>query len=77
MDDGHPEITEPGRQYATSLRRLAFGQCRWVLSTPPQRTLYCGAPAKDDRWCAWHRRIVYAKPAAAVRAHLSFRVGLS
>jgi len=77
VDDGHPEITEPGRQYATSLRRLAFGQCRWVLSTPPQKTLYCGAPAKDDRWCAWHRRIVYAKPAAALRAHLSFRVGLS
>src|SRR5215207_8534286 len=40
-------------------------------------TLYCGAPAKDDRWCAWHRRIVYAKPAAALRAHLSYRVGLS
>jgi hypothetical protein len=64
-ESDHPALAAPGRQYATSLRKLALGQCRWVLSTPPDKTIYCGAPAKEGSWCAWHRRIVYAEPAAA------------
>ena len=64
-ESDHPALAAPGSQYATSLRKLASGQCRWVLSTPPDKTIYCGAPTNGGSWCAWHRRIVYAEPAAA------------
>ena len=67
--DDHPALAAPGRRYATSLRKLASGQCRWVLSTPPDKTMYCGAPTNDGSWCAWHRRIVYAEPDAEYKAN--------
>ena len=64
-ESDHPALAAPGWQYATSLRKLASGQCRWVLSTPPDKTIYCGAPTKGGSWCAWHQLIVYDERAAA------------
>src|SRR5215217_8682222 len=37
-ESDHPALAAPGRRYATSLRKLASGQCRWVLSTPPDKS---------------------------------------
>jgi hypothetical protein len=44
---------------ATSLSRLKHDQCRWIVSEPPQKVLFCGAPAERGSWCARHARIVY------------------
>ena len=46
-------------KHATSLSRLKHGQCRWIVSEPSQKVMFCGAPAEHGSWCAQHARIVY------------------
>ena len=48
------------RKHAVSLMRLRQAQCRFIISAPEQKPMFCGeATTNGGSWCAWHRSIVY------------------
>ena len=48
------------RKQAVSLMRLRQAQCRFIISAPEQKPMFCGeATTNSGSWCAWHRSIVY------------------
>jgi hypothetical protein len=49
----------PDRKHAVSLMRLRQAQCRFVISAPEQKPMFCGETTNGGSWCAWHRSIVY------------------
>ena len=51
----------PDRKHAVSLMRIRHAQCRFIISEPAQKPIFCGAPTKGCSWCAWHRSIVYRR----------------
>ena len=57
-------LAEPSPKHKVALMKAGYGQCRFIVSEPEARPICCGA-ATDQRssWCAWHRRIVYIRPA--------------
>ena len=55
------------RKHAVSLMRLRQAQCRFIISAPEQKPMFCGEATNGGSWCAWHRRIVYAELDAAHR----------
>jgi hypothetical protein len=34
-------------------------QCRFIISAPEQKAMFCGEATNGGSWCAWHRSIVY------------------
>jgi hypothetical protein len=49
----------PDRKHAVSLMRLRQAQCRFIISAPEQKPMFCGEATNRGSWCAWHRSIVY------------------
>jgi hypothetical protein len=49
----------PDRKHAVSLMRLRQDQCRFIISPPEQKPIFCGAPTNGGSWCPWHRTLVY------------------
>ena len=49
----------PDRKHAVSLMGIRHAQCRFIITEPEQKPIFCGAPTKGCSWCVWHRRIVY------------------
>ena len=49
----------PDRKHAVSLMRIGPAQCRFIISEPANKPIFCGAPTNGCSWCAWHRGIVY------------------
>ena len=49
----------PDRKQAVSLMRLKRAQCRFVVSAPEQKPMFCGEATNGGSWCARHRSIVY------------------
>jgi hypothetical protein len=49
----------PDRKHAVSLMRLKRAQCRFIVSAPEQKPMFCGEATNGSSWCAWHRSIVY------------------
>ena len=49
----------PDRKHAVSLMRLRQAQCRFIVSAPEQKAMFCGDATNGGSWCAWHRSIVY------------------
>jgi hypothetical protein len=49
----------PDRKQAVSLMRLRQAQCRFIVSAPGQKAMFCGEATNGGSWCAWHRSIVY------------------
>jgi len=49
----------PDRKHAVSLMRLRQAQCRFIISAPEQKPLFCGEVTNGGSWCAWHRSVVY------------------
>jgi hypothetical protein len=47
------------RKHAVSLMRLKRAQCRFIVSAPEQKPMFCGEATNGGSWCAWHRSIVY------------------
>jgi hypothetical protein len=39
--------------------RLRQAQCRFIVSAPEQKAMFCGEATNGGSWCAWHRSIVY------------------
>jgi hypothetical protein len=59
----------PDRKHAVSLMRLRQAQCRFIISAPEQKPMFCGEATNRGSWCAWHRSIVYRnEPAVASSA---------
>ena len=57
----------PDRKHAVSLMRIRHAQCRFIISEPAQKPIFCGAPTDRGSWCPWHRRIVYRDQAPSHR----------
>jgi hypothetical protein len=50
----------PDRKQAVSLMRLRQAQCRFIISAPEQKPMFCAeATTNGGSWCAWQRSIVY------------------
>ena len=49
----------PDRKHAVSLMRLRQAQCRFIISAPEQKPMFCAEVTNGGSWCAWHRSIVY------------------
>jgi hypothetical protein len=47
------------RKHAVSLMRLRQAQCRFIISAPEQKPMFCGEATNGGSWCAGHRSIVY------------------
>ena len=60
----------PERKHAVSLMRLRQAQCRFIISAPEQKPMFCGEAAKGGSWCAWHRSIVYRNEPAVANSPL-------
>jgi hypothetical protein len=56
----------PDRKHAVSLMRIGHAQCRFIISEPQQKPIFCGAPTNGCSWCAWHRGIVYRNESSQV-----------
>ena len=60
MDSTLAPTSAPDRKHAVSLMRLRQAQCRFIISAPEQKPMFCGeATTNGGSWCAWHRSIVY------------------
>ena len=60
MDSTLAPKPAPDRKHAVSLMRLRQAQCRFIISAPEQKPMFCGeATTNGSSWCAWHRSIVY------------------
>jgi hypothetical protein len=49
----------PDGKHAVSLMRLTPAQCRFIISAPEKKPMFCGEATNGGSWCAWHRSIVY------------------
>src|SRR5215207_1932192 len=56
----------PDRKHAVSLMRIGPAQCRFIISEPAKKPIFCGAPTNGCSWCAWHRGIVYRDQSSQV-----------
>ena len=63
----------PDRKHSVSLMRIRHAQCRFIISEPAQKPIFCGAPTDGGSWCPWHRRIVYRSEASVADAPLESR----
>ena len=59
MDPTLASTITPDRKHAVSLMRLRQAQCRFIISAPEQKPLFCGEVTNGGSWCAWHRSVVY------------------
>ena len=59
MDSPLAPTPAPDRKHAVSLMRLRQAQCRFIISAPEQKPMFCGEATNGGSWCAWHRSIVY------------------
>jgi hypothetical protein len=41
----------PDRKHAVSLMRIRQAQCRFIISEPAQKPIFCGAPTDGGSWC--------------------------
>ena len=58
----------PDRKHAVSLMRIGRAQCRFIISGPEEKPMFCGAPTNRCSWCASHRSVVYRHEKLSIAA---------